>query len=118
MEQNVIWEVKGNIKKHSRDDFEKVMRDMIEAVVPEEGTIHYEWYVGQDGEQLSVYERYVDAAAAIKHVSTSWSAAAERFMSVVDITEFIVYSDLTPEVQALVEGLNPVYMKPVGGFRK
>lgn len=118
MNKNIIWVVEGKIKDGLFDEFNKVMHSMVETVRPEEGTTHYEWFIGEDGKTLSVYERYKDADAAITHVNTSWSAAAESFMSVVDITGFIVYSDLTPKLKEMVGGLNPIYMKPVGGFGK
>ena len=117
MSNNVIWTVEGRIKAGQKEALESLMEEMVAAVRPEPGTINYEWTLAEDGQHLHVYERYVDAAATVAHLGT-WAKFADRFMSVVDITDFVVYSELTPELKAAVQGLNPVYMSPIGGFAK
>lgn len=116
MSENIIWVVEGKIKEGERLKFDALMHEMIETVQKEEGTLNYEWTLSDDG-LLHVYERYKDANAATTHLPT-WGSFSGRFMEVVEITRFVVFSNLTPELKEAVGGLNPIYMTPIGGFAK
>lgn len=111
MSENIIWTVDGKIKNGQREAFDAVMHDLIEASSKEEGTF------AEDQCSFHVYERYQNAASAMAHLGT-FGAHAEHFLAAADVTRFVVYSSLTPELSAGVEGLNPVYMTPFGGFVK
>ena len=117
MNENVIWTVEGVIKDGQRTALETLMKEMVETVQPEPGTTHYEWTLGQDGKSLHVYERYANAEATRAHLVT-WGKFAERFMALVEVTCFTVFSDLTDDLKEAVAGLDPVYMAPIGGFSK
>ncbi|MEM1042097.1 MAG: antibiotic biosynthesis monooxygenase [Bacteroidota bacterium] len=114
---NIIWTLEGPIKDGRRDALEALMHEMVEAVRPEPGTLNYEWTIDPDGQRLRVYERYRDADAAMAHLPT-WSTFQDRFMDLVDVEQFVVYSELTDELKEQVGGLDPVYMTPVGGFAR
>ena len=117
MSENIIWTVEGKIKDGERETLEALMREMVETVQKEEGTLNYEWTIAEDGTTLHVYERYKDADAAATHLPT-WGTFADRFMAAVDITRFVVFSNLTPALKEAVGGLNPIYMTPIGGFAR
>ncbi|MEM6768255.1 MAG: antibiotic biosynthesis monooxygenase [Bacteroidota bacterium] len=117
MSKNIIWTVEGSIKEGQKETLLSLMNEMVSEVQQEPGTITYEWTLGTDGDSLHVYERYQDVAATFAHLGT-WGKFAERFMASVDITNFVVFSDLPPELKEAVSGLNPVYMSPIGGFAK
>lgn len=117
MTKNVIWTVEATIKDGQREAFDGVMKDLIEASRQEEGTMNYEWTLGADQTTLHVYERYRDADAATAHLAT-WGAHAERFLAAAEINRFVVFSPLSSELREAVQGLNPVYMTPFGGFAK
>ena len=53
----------------------------------------------------------------MKHLET-WSKYGHLFLEATEISQFTVYSELTDELKEAVAGLNPVYMKPYGGFQK
>ena len=117
MSENIIWTVEAKIKDGQQDAFHTVMHTLVEASRKEEGTMHYEWTIGEDAATVHVYERYKDAKAATAHLGT-WGQNAEKFLAAADITRFVVFSPLTPALREAVAGLNPVYMKPFGGFAK
>ncbi len=117
MSNNVIWTIEGTIKDGQREALSTLMAEMVETVQPEVGTLNYEWTLGEDGRTLHVYERYADADATTAHLAT-WATFADRFMALVDVTRFVVFSELTPALREAVAGLSPVYMKPIGGFAK
>lgn len=117
MSDNVIWTVEAKIKDGQRNAFDTVMKDLIRGSQKEEGTLNYEWTLGDDQATVHVYERYRDANAATAHLGT-WGAHADRFLAAADITRFVVFSALTPALKEAVAGLSPVYMTPFGGFAK
>lgn len=81
----------------------------------EEGSLNYEWTLGEDGSCLHVYERYRDEQAAKLHLGT-WSQNAARFMAAVDISQIIIYSAISAELKAAFPGAK--FMTPIGGFKK
>ena len=117
MNKNVIWTVEGTIKEGHTQDLVDLMNEMLVLVNQEVGTLNYQWTLGEDNRSLHVYERYKDVEATFTHLGT-WAKFAERFTSFVDITRFSVFTDVTPELREAVAGLNPVYMKPIGGFMR
>ncbi len=64
MNENIIWTVEAKIKDGERDAFAALMREMVETVQKEEGTLNYEWTIAEDDATIHVYERYKDADAA------------------------------------------------------
>jgi len=117
MTKNIIWTIDAKIKNGQQEAFEKVMQDLIEASQQEKGTLNYEWSISENGNAIHIYERYVNVAAAAEHMG-NFSAYAERFLAAVEITRFVVYSKLPPELSEGISGLSPVYMEPFGGFSR
>ena len=52
MNENIIWTVEGKIKDGERETLEALMREMVETVQKEEGTLNYEWTIAEDGTTL------------------------------------------------------------------
>ena len=117
MNENIIWTVEGKIKEGQTQDMKNLMTEMLVLVNQEEGTLNYQWTLGEDNRSLQVYERYKDVQATFAHLGT-WSKFAGRFTEIVEITRFSIFTDVTPELKEAVAGLNPVYMKPIGGFAR
>lgn len=117
MSENIIWTIEGTIKDSERKALEALMHEMVETVQKEAGTLNYEWTLAEDGKSLHVYERYQDVEATNAHLGT-WAKFADRFMAVVDVTRFVVFSNLSPDLKEAVAGLSPIYMTPIGGFAK
>lgn len=117
MNNNIIWTIEGKINNGQLSEYKALMKEMVQAVEKEPGTTHYEWTIASNDEDIQVYERYKDAEAATIHLNT-WNQFAERYLELTTVTKFTVYSELTPELEEAVSGLNPIYMKPLGGFSK
>lgn len=117
MSENIIWTVEGNIKEGHKEDLIALMNEMLVLVEQETGTLNYQWTIGENDNSLHVYEKYKDAESTFTHLGT-WSKFADRFTSIVDITRFTIFSDAPTELREAVAGLNPVFMKPVGGFAR
>ncbi|MFC1764123.1 antibiotic biosynthesis monooxygenase [Planctomycetota bacterium] len=84
----------------------------------EPDTLNYEWTISGDSKNCHIYERYVDSAATLTHWGTFGEKYAERFMSAVDPTRFVVYGDTNNEVKAALAGFGAVFMSPFGGFAR
>lgn len=115
MSSNIVWTLDGTIRDGQRDAFEALMHEMVESAYKEPGTLSYEWSLAEDGKSLHVYERYEDVAATTAHLG-AWPTFADRFLATVDITRFVVFGDLPPEMRDAVAGLSPIYMTPIDGF--
>ncbi|GAA0415880.1 hypothetical protein GCM10009133_25460 [Cocleimonas flava] len=115
MSNNIIWTVDGKIKDGQKEAFDAVMKDLIDASRQEQGTMNYEWTIAEDQTSFHVHERYRDVESAMIHLG-SFGKLAERFLEASEITRFVVYSNITDDLQEAITGLNPEYMKPFGGF--
>ena len=115
LSENIIWTIDGKIK--DKEKYDLAMKTLTEASFEEEGTLKHEWTIAEDGETIHVYERYKDAESAMKHLET-WAKFGHLYIDATEITRFVVYSNLTDDLREVVAGLNPIYMKPYGGFSK
>lgn len=117
MEQNITWILEGKIDKKRKKEFIALMDEMIATVTKEPQTLAYEWNIAEDGESISIYERYENEDATNKHLA-EWGQFSPRYLDLIRVNKFTVFSDLSPELRETVAGLNPVYMRPIGGFSK
>lgn len=115
LSENIIWVIEDKIK--DKEKYNIAMEKLTTAAFEEEGTLKHEWTIGEDGETIQVYERYKNADAAMGHLKT-WTKYGHLYMDATEITRFVVFSNLTNELKNAVAGLNPIYMKPYGGFSK
>ncbi|MEM7802629.1 MAG: antibiotic biosynthesis monooxygenase [Chloroflexota bacterium] len=116
-DENIIWIAEATIRDGKRAEFEGVMKDLVAATSKEEGALHYEWYISEDGKEVYIYERYKDLEAAITHLST-WEPNADRFIAAAEFNLLTVLSDLPPDLRERLSGLNTAYRVPFGGFKK
>ncbi len=100
---------------------EEKCKAAMEAIVAdayaEDGTKTHWWCIADDGKSLFVLEQYDDADASIAHIMADPPSRGDFFASI-DIVDVTVYCDLTPELKAMYDPLNPVYMSYYGGFSK
>ena len=113
--ENIIWTLEGKIT--DKEKYAEAMKTLTEKSYTEEGTLTHWWTVAEDDETFHVYERYADPEETMKHLMT-WNQYGHLFLESTEISRFTVYSELTDELKEAVAGLNPVYMKPYGGFSK
>ena len=67
---------------------------------------------------VHVYERYVDAAAAVAHLRMFQRQFGDRFVGLVDRTRFTVYGTLSAELRGILDGFGATYMVLFGGFAR
>jgi quinol monooxygenase YgiN len=118
MTENIFWMFEATIKSGAYDNFEAVMQEMIASTVEEPGTSNYEFFLNEDRTVCHIYERYADSNAALIHVGNFGANFAERFLSCVDPTKFVVYGPASDELKGILDGFGATYMTPLDGFAK
>ena len=79
---------------------------------------NYEWTISDDHQACHAYERYRDSAAVMTHLESFGANFAVRLMEVVKPARLVVYGTPSAQVKDGLAGLGPVYMAPLGGFRR
>jgi quinol monooxygenase YgiN len=101
------------------EDLKTLIADMVETTQKNEvGTLNYEWAISDDQQVCHVYERYRDSAAVLTHLKSFGANFAERLMQAVTPTRLVVYGTPSAQAKDSLAGLGPVYMAPLGGFRR
>lgn len=119
MNNNVYWILELAVKDGELDSFRSLMSEMVDATQANEpGTLNFEWTISEDNKHCHIYERYVDSAATMTHLTTFGEKFAERFMAAVDPTRFVVYGDPNNDVKAALTEFGAVFMSPFGGFTR
>ncbi|NER06038.1 MAG: hypothetical protein F6K17_27345 [Okeania sp. SIO3C4] len=116
MFENIGWIVEAKIKDGKKEQFEAVMKDIVAEASEEEGTLNYQYYVSDDGDVL-VYERFNNIEAAHIHVDT-WDRHAERWVAAAEPKRMVHLGDLPESLRERHAALNPLLLKPFGGFAK
>jgi len=66
MSSPLSWVIQISIKPGQRDTFTQLMHEMVaDTKNNQPGTHTYEWFIGDDGATVHIYERYADSDAAI-----------------------------------------------------
>jgi len=84
----------------------------------EPGAEIYEWFLSEDGNELHIYERYVDSAATMVHLGTFGSTYMQRFLDCCSPTRLHVYGEPSNDVKGVLNGFGAVYCGSFGGFSR
>jgi quinol monooxygenase YgiN len=119
MNDNVYWNLEVSIKPGELDNFKKLVTDMVTSIkASEPNALNYEWSISEDNSVCHIYERYSDSEAVMTHLGNFGEKFAERFMAILDVTQFTVYGNPSNQVKEALSGFNPKFLAPVGGFSK
>ena len=119
MSDAVSWVLELAVKDGQLDAFKALAQEMSEGTQANEpGATDYEWYIGEDGKSVHIYERYADSAALMTHVGNFGEKYAERFFASVDATRWMVYGDPSAEVRETLAGFGVVHMAQFAGFSR
>ena len=118
MSTAVSWLLRATINNGANDDFRSLMDEMIESARDEPGTTNYEWFIDDSESSFHVYERYADSDAAMTHIGNFDAKFAERFLSLVEVSEMTVYGAPSDEVRQALAGLGSNFYGNLGGFSR
>jgi len=119
MTENVYWVIELSVSPDSFEDLKTLNAELVEATRRNEaGMLDNHWAISDDRQVCHIYERFQDSAAVMSHLQWFGANFAERFMKILKPTRVVVYGTPSQELKDAISGLNPVYMAPLGGFRR
>ncbi|MFY9934133.1 MAG: antibiotic biosynthesis monooxygenase [Streptosporangiaceae bacterium] len=117
MGTQISWVFEADIKPGAVEEYSAMARDITaDNQASEPGQEIFEWFV--DGQDVHIYERYQDSAAALAHVQGFVANFANRFLSLCTPTRMSVYGEPTDELKEALTGFNPRYFGPVAGHAR
>jgi quinol monooxygenase YgiN len=90
-DHEISWHVELAIEPRDMAAFSELTVEMCEATVREEGVLVYERFISDDCNQVELYERYRDSAAALAHVHAFKRDFGARFSALVSRRRFTVF---------------------------
>ena len=119
MSENVYWVIEFAVNPGRFEELKTLNADLVEATRKNEvGMLDNHWAISNDRQVCHIYERFQDSAAVIAHLQWFGPNFGERFMNLLKPTRWVIYGTPSAEVKDTVAAFNPVYMAPLGGFRR
>jgi quinol monooxygenase YgiN len=119
MSDNIYWILETNIREGKLDELKALMKEMVDATMANEpGTLNYEWTISEDSKRCTLYERYADSAAAMKHASSFMKNFAGRFVGCVEPKKMVVHGSPADDLRKALSAQGAVFMTPFGGFSR
>jgi len=114
----VHWLMEVSIEEQQADSFNTLMMEVVQKADQEVGTMAHEWNFSDDGSTCTIYERFVDADAAMLHLGMFGEQFAERFLCSCCITGITVLGYANDEICGALEGFQPVVLSQKAGFAR
>jgi len=118
MSENVYWVIELAVNPGHFEDLRLLVAELLEANRKEVGFLTCEFAISDDRQVCHIYERFEDSAAIMNHLQSFGPKFSERFFGILKPTRFVIYGTPSVEVKNALAASNPVYMAPLGGFRK
>ena len=119
MTENVYWVIELAVSPDSFEDLKTLNAELVEATRKNEaGMLDNHWAISDDRQVCHIYERFQDSAAVMTHMQWFGPNFGERFAKILKPTHVVIYSTPSAEVKNAFAGFNPIYMAPLGGFRR
>lgn len=99
-------------------EFKTLVRSMVEMSKQESGCLAYEYSVSEDNLTVHIVERYQDSDAILHHLSETFSKVAKEFDELASCSSFVIVGTASEQVQSLLAGANPIYVRNFDGFSK
>ncbi|MEM9635289.1 MAG: antibiotic biosynthesis monooxygenase family protein [Pseudomonadota bacterium] len=113
----ISWVFSVSVKDGALEKLKTLIDKMADhSKSAEPGTLGYQWSISDDGKNAQVHEHYRDSAAALSHLSSFNANFAGPLMELVTPTGMVVFGDPDAALKEAIEGANPIYMQPAGGF--
>jgi quinol monooxygenase YgiN len=113
----ISWVFEAAVKPDALDEYSALARKIsADNQAAEPGQQIFEWFV--DGQNVHIYERYQDSAAALAHVQRFVENFASSFLSLCTPTRMSVYGEPSDELKVALTGFNPCYLQPLAGHAR
>jgi len=118
MNENVNFLFELAVNPGRFEDLKTLVAELLEANRKEVGFLTCEFAISDDRQVCHIYERFEGSAAIMNHLQSFGPKFSERFFGILKPTRFVIYGTPSVEVKDALAASNPVYMAPLGGFRK
>lgn len=119
MNDLVTWLVRGTLAHGAESALRMLMNEMVAGTqAGEPGTLCYQWFIDPERRECHILERYVDSAAAAKHLETFDRLYATRFEALVHVDSLSVYGDPGSKVVEALQGPATMFFSSYGGFAR
>ncbi|OON97179.1 MAG: hypothetical protein ATN31_08555 [Candidatus Epulonipiscioides saccharophilum] len=115
--KKIIVVLDGKVKEGKIQDFLELMKKRVDDTKKEKGIIKFEWALGEDQETATIQEEYANSKALLEHMQ-SVAQFSSNYFKLFDLSKVLIYNEVSPELRDALVGLNPIYMKFIGGFKK
>lgn len=114
----VHWLLELSIELSHSDDFDKIMKELVDEADRETGTMACEWNFNDNGTVCYIYERFANADAAMIHLGMFGERFADQFLSICRVTDLTILGYANDEVKAVLKGFNPTVLNQRAGFAR
>jgi Antibiotic biosynthesis monooxygenase len=119
MSENVYWVLEFAVDPGRFEELKTLMTELVEATRKNEaGMLDNHWAISDDRQVCHIYERFQDSVAVMTHMQWFGPNFGERFMKILKPTRLVIYGTPSVEVKNAMAEFNPIYMAPLGGFRR
>ena len=108
-----------NTKGNSKEDVEEFTQYLSDFIVEREPSTVYGYYISDDGNKVTLIERYNNSQDGIQHgIDFLNGPNFEKFFEIFEIESFITIGNATEEFKtfAAESGFNIEYRESIGGF--
>lgn len=118
MSKPIEWLIELSVATAKTAEVVELLNGMAVIIkASEPGTETWAWYLAEDGETVSILERYHNDASVLTHLK-NFGDFAEKFLELLTPKQFTVLAAPSQTVRDAIEGFGPVYRTPQGGFRR
>ena len=117
MNTDISWVFEAAVKPDSLDDYRALAHEIsADNQAAESDQLNFEWFI--DGNDVHIYERYKDSAAAVFHVQRFVENFASRFLSLCTPTRMSVCGDPSDELRTALTDFHPRYLGTLAGYAR
>ena len=85
------------------EDFKAIAAELLRITEDDDGVLHYDWYLSDDGTRCVVRETYTDSAAVVAHLPLVNEQLA-RMGELCGAAEGDILGDASPDLRAMIDG--------------
>jgi quinol monooxygenase YgiN len=113
----ISWVFEAAVKPDALDDYGALARKIsADNQAAEPGQEIFEWFIA--GQDVHIYERYRNSAAALAHVQRFVENFASGFLSLCTPTRRSVYGEPSDELKVALTDFNPRYLESLAGHAR
>lgn len=116
MNNHVIFNLSLSIKAEDAAKFKSVVDRLAAETALEDGTLSYRYSISQDKTKVTIHERYVNADAAVAHITHTYAPYADQFASLTSNDYFTIEGQVNQKLKETLEGSPAIFLDHFSGF--